>query len=973
MEDFGLRPPTVLGSTSGNAARNASREAVSIPSFCHGCQKGGSCDGNPALCCSCERNNNDFFSRTSGPVKEVLPSENGQLLGHKVFPATSNGPRLKSAMDPQSCADSHSNHDFSEDLTSPFEQNLDRYRQYRKRKRKELSKKTGKVLWSDDVEDEFQSAIRIIRPMGRLQVLVPMENGTSKRCGKNELIQRRIFRYTGKWVDRKQISSHIQNLKKMFPVDHQWVGVVATGQEAGATDFVKQMVWDDDLCMLVPRDPAQPSDTRQKEGMRSHLELGRLEAGSRLLTGLQFQMCLHPADRDETSELEIYHTYTTMQESEHGARPKKLEEMSDWKSLFPELHRKLHVAKGSIEEIILLEANFDLEDIETAGRSRLGVHFFAYLHSLGVSRDWRNDTTFYEGGKKVKSVSHPVTMEEIGSSTTCAELSLDSTWWVTVFSQIYARRKQDDQSMEADVQHSFERMTAMQEIYPLSEPASHPKMIFLWLFRQAKPDQSGTTTWRRIIPPRETSHGSSAVASGASWPSSANARESDEEPILQQPTPTVPWLAPPQNSEHLVQWAETHSDMFRPLQEVPCAEYLPSQPEDTFPGHISEYPGQSATSFLNEGNPFELFEAPASSYSAPSTQILRGMQPTLAEDRSGSIAKSSSAVADLASIPNYSAIFDAHDSNLKTLFAGQALADLAAQPPIADYASNTLTDPNLENFTAGEIVLNYDLMDVALDSSHGRMNEVHHETSSHVPHLVGQNGIVSSSAYEENQLLATLAVTSKGHELAGEGVCLYSTEHGNREVGSKDLLQSQLATNLPGVGDRVPDMDDFNLVPPKSASNGERDPNFDDTILKELMSSANHLLRRPRTRAHHHPRQYRGSPYPIQQENAEDDPHLKQWTVRRSPRRHPQSKEHVRQAFLSDSTAINASNTLQRTASRIGSRDHEQDLYPPGLFADVGHGVEDGVFGDGGMGENVAQQLVELCGGNRSTEKGFSS
>ncbi|GAA6059420.1 hypothetical protein JCM10212_003652 [Sporobolomyces blumeae] len=82
--------------------------------------------------------------------------------------------------------------------------------------------KDGEDVWPAEVEECFQTALRLLPRLGRKKLIIH-----GKPCGRNELIADYIQRNTGKHRTRKQVSSHIQVLKNLRKDDEEFMMLVS--------------------------------------------------------------------------------------------------------------------------------------------------------------------------------------------------------------------------------------------------------------------------------------------------------------------------------------------------------------------------------------------------------------------------------------------------------------------------------------------------------------------------------------------------------------------------------------------------------------------------------------------------------------------------------------------------------------------------------------------------------------------------
>lgn len=218
-------------------------------------------------------------------------------------------------------------------------------------------------------------------------------------------------------------------------------------------------------------------------------------------------------------ELEKLHVYTSLQ-SETGSASKRLEDIPDWQSKFPQM-ASYYDRGSSHEEIILFETSFKLMNnhppIKQMGcqaplRSKLGVDFDVDIDQGSDYMNWECHSNFYEQGVLKESLGTSTKSEDLSSGEARVVVLHLSQWWVNRFTKIIKGRLQKEQAGDLDaMQHDAERarrqiqdVTAIQEIWatPKAGGSSRKRTaVFLWSFRQCQDHEAPTTAWRKVIPP----------------------------------------------------------------------------------------------------------------------------------------------------------------------------------------------------------------------------------------------------------------------------------------------------------------------------------------------------------------------------------------------------------------------------------------------------------------------------------------
>lgn len=224
-----------------------------------------------------------------------------------------------------------------------------------------------------------------------------------------------------------------------------------------------------------------------------------------------FEMWVHPpASEDSQRRL---HNYTSSQ-SDISASSMILEDLRHWRTTYPHLSSLHQEGQLNGTELILLEANFELMNAFPPRRSKLGIHLDVDLaHTRGYS-NFRYSSNFYQTGT-------PDPMHSCGDllrythmhrdDTVRLEIPLESRWWVMLFHKITERRfaekaTGDPQAIQADEEQTrqyLREMSIMQEVFATPDGDSSPQRvaILLWKFRQTRPGETATTTWRKLHAP----------------------------------------------------------------------------------------------------------------------------------------------------------------------------------------------------------------------------------------------------------------------------------------------------------------------------------------------------------------------------------------------------------------------------------------------------------------------------------------
>ena len=249
-------------------------------------------------------------------------------------------------------------------------------------------------------------------------------------------------------------------------------------------------------------------------------------SNSNAVHGFNFDMWVSAPQQADRRPL---HTYTQLQGDQNrpGAPPTALESLPGWRSEFPRLNSLVSGQHGPLDcDIILLEVNLELMNDFPPSGSRLGIQLdldFGHPTAGDVSMvsqmdDWVCSTYLYEHGRSMLESHHDL---QKPSSTKVKPL-FESSWWAKRFTQLTQDKRMDEDAGQHHAANErprqyFHSLTAVQEIratlpnsgrlsnqlQPHGQDESKMMAILVWKFRQTRPNEVGTTTWRKLVPPSD--------------------------------------------------------------------------------------------------------------------------------------------------------------------------------------------------------------------------------------------------------------------------------------------------------------------------------------------------------------------------------------------------------------------------------------------------------------------------------------
>ncbi|GAB1204077.1 hypothetical protein APSETT445_002726 [Aspergillus pseudonomiae] len=348
-----------------------------------------------------------------------------------------------------------------------------KYIEYRARPRRDTGK-DGEPVWSDELEDAFQQGERLVReqPADR-------SNGQPPSAGP-------------RWRNSMEVpfSSHYNSHN--YPSYH-------------------------DSLRPVPSYPGELPPPHVVFNPNLHAEATNVN----MIYGLSFDMWVSAPGQPERIE-SAFHIYTRLQGDQRhpGAPPKRLEDLSNWRSSFPHLNAIMADANNPPScEIILLEANLELMDDFPPPGSKLGIQLELDFTQppngdalTNQMENWSCNTYIYEEGHNIFKERRNLPRQQSNK----VKPPFESSWWAKRFTELteLTQGTQGNEAADRQMRDYFRTLTAVQEIratpssrrvsnqYPDNSPDGSKRMaILIWQFRRTRPNEVGTTTWRRVTPP----------------------------------------------------------------------------------------------------------------------------------------------------------------------------------------------------------------------------------------------------------------------------------------------------------------------------------------------------------------------------------------------------------------------------------------------------------------------------------------
>lgn len=252
------------------------------------------------------------------------------------------------------------------------------------------------------------------------------------------------------------------------------------------------------------------------------------DAGIKNIHGFSFDMWVS-APQGANRIDKALHTYTRLQGDLHhpNAPPMPLENVPGWRSSFPHLSSLIDELNGPLEcDIIMLEVNLQLMTDFPPSGSRLGIQLdldFGHPTAgdvLMVSQmeNWTCSTRLYDDGHEIRETYHELQKPH----STKVKPLFESSWWAKIFTERTQDKRIAEDSGHPEAIHAtdertrryFRSLSAVQEVRAVPPSSrrlsnqfqghgdeSERMAILVWKFRQTRPGEVGTTTWRRLIPP----------------------------------------------------------------------------------------------------------------------------------------------------------------------------------------------------------------------------------------------------------------------------------------------------------------------------------------------------------------------------------------------------------------------------------------------------------------------------------------